>query len=107
MTSGSSSGLAVSREPARKPLEPGELARVERRPDDAPVRRVDADDPDAAADSRDHACLVERVEVVLADAADDPALRVAHGPSPKFVTRPLDASPCRVAIATPFQRPSP
>jgi hypothetical protein len=38
-------------------------------------------------------------------ATDDPALLSRTGPSPKFVT--MSSIPTRLAIATPFQRPSP
>jgi hypothetical protein len=37
----------------------------------------------------------------------EPAPLSRTGPSPKFVTTSLTASPSRLAIATPFQRPSP
>ena len=53
-------------DPARQPREPGQLALVERRPDDPPVGCVQAHDPQPVHRRGDHPRLVERVEVVLA-----------------------------------------
>ena len=59
-------GRAGLPDPASQPLEPGELARVERRADDPAVGRVQAHDPQPVDGRRQHPRLVERVEVVLA-----------------------------------------
>ena len=54
-------------EPTPDPCEPTKLARVERAAHDPPVRRVQADHPDPAADRREHPRLIERIEVLFAD----------------------------------------
>src|SRR4029078_7401268 len=62
-------GRAGLLEPAAEPLEPAPLALEERAHDGAAVRRVQADDADAADDRAQHPRLVERVEVLLVEGA--------------------------------------
>src|SRR5262249_5488113 len=89
-------GIRGVGQPAGEPLEPRELGQIERRADDAAVRRVEAHDAHAAAPMG-----------ASARGSSSPTSGALGGRSgsPKLAT--TSPTPTRLAMATPFQRPSP
>ncbi len=65
-------------QPAMKPLEPEELALIERRPDHPTIGGVQAHEPNTATDCADHAGFIEWVEVVLSLGVARSQPAVAH-----------------------------
>jgi hypothetical protein len=88
-------------EPARKPLEPAELALVPGRPDDPPVRRIEAGEPDPAGDGGDHPRLVGGIEVLLVQADRRAGPGIAHGPVAEVRDRILEPDPAGDRDAVP------
>ncbi len=113
-TSSGAAGSAASSSQRRSRPIPGELAGEERGADDPTVRCVQGDDPDrrrsapasGSATSR-RASAPRRTGRSRPPTSSRPGPLSRTGPSPKFVTTSSTTRPRRVAMATPFQRPSP
>src|SRR5664280_778015 len=94
-------GLLGLVEPAAEPGEPGKLARVERRSDEAPVRGVDRDDTNPAADRADHPRLARRVEVLLVARACGGGEGRPDGPVPEVRDDVRQPHPAHARDAVP------